>query len=260
MDDQLGADTWAQHEMPSALAAYLPGEQKARCLAILRKHMLWEYTSDNPYGPQDKAGILVCLDSIGAHVSDTITPGRSDALAMIESLGRQFDRDFQAVPAGMDANTLWTNERDRSMYLNLHWLLTRWPPGGKVIVWTATVHAAKELSTITGDGSRIPLGFYIHRDFGNRAFALGFSAYSGSYAMVGRPVQQLSPAPPGSLEARSLADHSGDAVYLSRSDLRMIGSIPARPLGTTFTTARWDEVLDGLVIIRRERAPDYLRH
>jgi erythromycin esterase-like protein len=260
LDDQLGRDTWAQREMPAALAAYLPGDQKARCLAILQKHTLWQYTSDAPYGPQDKARILGCLDSIDAQLSETSAPSRADDLAMIDSLKRQFDRDFQNVPAGMDETTLGWNERDRSMYLNFRWLQSQLPRHSKVIVWAATVHVAKELSSVPGDESRIPLGFYIHRDFKSRAFALGFSAYSGRYAMVGQPVRPLSAAPQGSLEGRSFAGRDGDTVYLSRSELRTTGSIAARPLGTNFTTARWDKVLDGLVIFRREQAPEYLRH
>jgi erythromycin esterase-like protein len=260
LDDQLGRGTWAQKEMPSALASSLPGDERARCLAILEKHMLWQYTSDTPYGPQDKARILDCLDSVKAQLSETSSPARADDLAIIDSLERQFDRDFQNVPPGMDADTLWTNERDRSMYLNFRWLLSRLPRPSKVIVWAATAHVAKELSTVPGDESRIPLGFYIHRDFKSRAFALGFSAYSGSYAMVGQPVRPLRPAPQGSLEGRLLADHDGDMVYLSRSELRNSGPIAARPLGTNFTTARWDRVLDGLVIFRREQAPEYLSH
>lgn len=259
LDDQLGRGSWAQKEMPAALAAYLPRGQKARCLGILQKQMLWQYTSDAPYGPQDKARILACLDSIGAQLGETSAPGRTDALAMIGSLKRRFDRDFQNVPPGMDADTLWWNERDRSMHLNFRWLLTQLPPHSKVIIWAATVHVAKELSTVPGEEDRVPLGFYIHRDFGSRAFALGFSAYSGSYAMVGQPVRPLSPAPQNSLEGRSFAGDDGNTVYLSRSELRKIGPIAARPLGTNLTTARWDQVLDGLVIFRREHAPDYLK-
>jgi erythromycin esterase-like protein len=260
LDDQLARDTWAQKEMPAALAAHLPDDQKARCLAILQKHMLWQYTDVAPYGPEDKTRILGCLDSIGAQLGETSAPDRANALAIIDSLKRRFDRDFQNVPAGMDADTLWVNERDRSMYRSFHWLLSQLPTHSKVIVWTATVHAAKELSTVPGDASRIPLGFYIYRDFRSRAFALGFSSYSGSYAMVGQPVRPLSPAPEASLEARSFAGRDGDTVYLSRRELRKIGPIAARPLGTKFTTARWDQVLDGLVIFRREQAPEYLRH
>lgn len=260
LDDQLGRGTWAQHEMPSALAAYLPGGERARCLAILQKHMLWQYTSDAPYGPGDKARILGCLDSIDAQLSKTSTAHGADDRAMIDSLKRQFDRDFQNVPKGVDEDSLGWTERDRSMYLNFRWLLSQLPPRSKVIVWAATVHAAKDLNTVPGDESRVPLGFYIHQDFRSRAFALGFSAYSGSYAMAGQPVRPLGPAPQGSLEGRSFADRDGDVVYLSRRELREMGPIAARPLGTNFTTARWDKVLDGLVIFRRERAPEYLRH
>lgn len=159
----------------------------------------------------------------------------------------------------MDETTLWMNKRDRSMYLNFRWLLSQLPPHSKVIVWAATVHAAKELNTVAGYESRIPLGSYIHRDFRSRAFALGFSAYSGSYAMVGQPVRPLSPSPPTSLESQSLAGRDSDTVYISWSELRKIGLIAARPLGTSFTTARWEKVLDGLVIFRHEHAPDYLK-
>jgi erythromycin esterase-like protein len=263
LDDQLGRGTWAQREMPSDLVANLEADQKSRCLATVQKHMLWQYSDDSPYGPKDKALILGCLDSIEALLSQAKTGDatwRDDEAAMIASLRRFFERDFHDVPAGMDADTLWMNERDRSMYLNFRWLLSQLPPHSKVIVWAATVHAAKELSTVPKDESRIPLGYYIHRDFKSRAFALGFSAYSGSYAMVGQPVRPLSPAPPTSLESQSFAERDSDTVYLSRSELRKIGPIPARPLGTSFTTARWDEVLDGLVIFRHEQAPDYLKH
>ena len=260
LDDQLGRGTWAQKQMPSVLATLLPGDGKARCLAILEKHMLWQYTSNAPYGPQDKARILDCLGSMKAQLRETTSPARADDLAIIDSLERQFDRDFQNAPGGMDADTLWTNGRDRSMYQNFRWLLSRLPRHNKVIVWAATVHVAKELSTVPGDESRVPLGFYIHRDFKNLAFALGFSAYSGSYAMAGQPVRPLPPAPPGSLEGRVLADRDGDVVYLSRNELRNNGAIAARPLGANCTTARWNQVLDGLVIFRREQAPEYLSH
>jgi erythromycin esterase-like protein len=256
LDDQLGRGTWAQNEMPASLTAYLPADERARCLGILQKHMRWQYTSGAPYGPADKTRILACLDRISARLREGDVPGRAAGLAMVDSLERQFNRDFPDVPAGMDADTWWTNARDRSMYLNFRWLLSQLPPHSKVVVWTATVHAAKELKTVPGEEKRVPLGFYIHRDLGRRAFALGFSAYSGSYATVGQPVRPLDPAPDGSLEARSLAGRDGDTVYLSRSDLRKVGPVAARPLGTDFTTARWDEVVDGLVVFRREHPPE----
>ncbi|MGB7133671.1 MAG: erythromycin esterase family protein, partial [Acidobacteriaceae bacterium] len=233
LDDQLGRGTWAQHQMPAALTASLPAAEKTRCLAILQKYMLWQYPPDAPYGPQDKARILGCLDRIQARLSPSShDPARAGDLAMIASLRRLLARDFQNVPTGTNPDLLSDNQRDLSMFRNFRWLLAQLPPHSKVIVWTATVHAAKDLSAVPGDENRIPLGLYIHREFGSRAFVLGFSADSGSYAFTGQPIRQLSPAPPDSLEARSFAGRDAGAVYLSPRDLREIGAIPARPLRT----------------------------
>jgi hypothetical protein len=69
----------------------------------------------------------------------------------------------------------------------------------------------------------------------------------------------LAIAPGTSLEGQSFASRDSDTVYLSRKQLRKFGPIAARPLGTDFKTARWDEVLDGLVVFREERAPEYLK-
>jgi erythromycin esterase-like protein len=262
LDDQLGRGTWAQREMSADLVAHLQPDQKARCLAILQKYMLWQYTPEAPYGPQDKALILGCLDSIQARLSQTrtsIATWRNDDEAMIDNLKRYFDRDFQEVPAGTDETTQSVNKRDRSMYMNFRWLLSQLPPHARVIVWTATTHAAKDLSAIPGREKMIPLGAYIHRDFNRHTFTLGFSAYSGSYAMAGQPIRPLIPAPPTSLESQSFAGRDSDTIYLSRSELRKAGLIAARPLGTSFTPARWDKVLDGLVIFRQEQAPGYLK-
>lgn len=263
LDDQLGRGTYAQREMPSDLVQYLQGDERSQCLATLQKHMLWQYTDAAPYGPPDKARIVGCLDQIATHLSQ---PGESKAhwaeedRAMIDSLKRYFARDFpEGLAKGTDPDMIWNDERDRSMYLNFRWLLSRLPSHSKVIVWAATVHTAKDLSGVSGFKGRVPLGSYIRRDFKDRSFTLGFSAYSGSYAFVGQPVRQLSAAPDTSLEWRSFANRDSDTVYISRKQLRKFGSVGARPLGTNFKTGRWADVLDGLVVFREERAPQYLQ-
>ena len=262
LDDQLGSGTYAQREMPSDLVQYLQGDEKSRCLATLQKHMLWQYTDDAPYGPPDRAKIVGCLDRIEARLSqpgESKEPWAEEDRAMIDSLKRRFARDFpEEFAKSADPDVTWWNERDRSMYLNFRWLLSRLPSHSKVIVWAATVHTAKDLSGVSGFDGKVPLGSYIRRDFKDRAFALGFSAYSGSYALVGQPVRLLSAAPDTSLEWRSFANRDSDTVYISLKQLRKFGSVGARPLGTTFKTARWDDVLDGLVIFCEERAPEYL--
>jgi erythromycin esterase-like protein len=264
LDDQLGMGTYAQREMSSDLVQYLQGHERSRCLATLQKHMLWQYTDDAPYGPPDKARIVGCLDRIEARLSqpgESKAPWAEEDRTMIDSLKRRFARDFpEDFANSADPDVTWWNERDRSMYLNFRWLLSRLPSHSKVIVWAATVHTAKDLRGINGFDGKVPLGSYIRRDFENRAFALGFSAYSGSYAFVGQPVRQLSAAPDTSLEWQSFAKRDSDTVYISLKQLRKFGLAAARPLGTNFSTARWDEVLDGLVVFREERAPEYLNH
>lgn len=262
LDDQIGRGTYAVHEMPSDLVQYLRGDERSRCLATLQKNMLWQYTDDAPYGPPDRDKIVGCLDRIEVQLSqpeDSKAPWAEEDRAMIDNLKRRFARDFpEESPKGADPDATWMNERDRSMYLNFRWLLSRLPSHSKVIVWTATVHAAKDLSGVSGLDDRVPLGSYIRRDFKDQAFTLGFSAYSGSYAFVGQPVRQLSVAPDTSLEWRLFANRASDTVYISLKQLRKFGSVGARPLGTSFRTARWDDILDGLVVFREERAPEYL--
>jgi len=178
---------------------------------------------------------------------------------MVESLKRLLAWDFrQDIPKGVDEGILDRNDRDHWMYVNFQWFLSRLPAHSKVIVWAANVHVAKDLSGVPGEEGLVPFGFYVRREFKSRAFALGFSAYSGSYAMTGQPVRQLSVAPDDSLEAQALAGRDSDTIYISVRQLRKFGSVGARPLGTTFKTARWDDVLDGLVVFREERAPEYL--
>src|ERR1035441_5573710 len=69
LDDQIGAGTYASHQMASNLVQYLQGDDRSRCLAVLQRHMLEQYTGDDPYGPADKAKIVGCLDEIEARIS-----------------------------------------------------------------------------------------------------------------------------------------------------------------------------------------------
>ena len=158
-------------------------------MTILQRHTLWQYTDDSPYGPKDKALILGCLDSIETSLTkapSSEAPFREYYTAMVESLKKRLAWDFrQDVPKGVDERILDGNDRDRWMYLNFQWLLSRLPAHSKVIVWAANTHVAKDLSGVPGEEGVIPFGSYVRREFKGRAFALGFSAYSGSYAMTG---------------------------------------------------------------------------
>ena len=262
LDDQIGAGSYASRDMSPDLVQILRGDERLRCLAILQRHLLWQYTDEAPYVPSDKTKIVGCLDEIADSVGEQRESRKSWAeedKAMIDSLRRNLARDFTEDDwTKSDQKIKWFNDRDRSMYLNFEWLFSRLPRNSKVIVWAATVHVAKDLRGVTGFEGRVPFGSYIERDFRDRAFSLGFSAYSGEYEFIHPPVKQLSPAPVSSLEGQVFAHRDSDTIYLSRKQLRKCGSVTARLLGIDFNTAHWDQVVDGLVVFRKERAPTWL--
>jgi erythromycin esterase-like protein len=233
--------------MAAELAARVASDERARCLAIWQRHFIWQYTTESPYGPKDKALILGCLE---------VVDGANEARVMVENMKRLFARAFRDdTQAGADTRVRDFNDRDRSMYLNFEWLREQLPADSKVIVWAATNHVAKDLSGASGLEGMVPFGSYVRKELGDRAFALGFSAVSGSYAMRGQPVRQLSAAPEDSLEARGPAESE---KYMSLAELQKLGQINGRALGTTFRTARWDTVVDGMVVLREERAPEFV--
>ena len=262
LDDQVGAGSYASRQMSSDLVESLPVDERSRCQTILQKHLLWQYTNDAPYGPSDKEKIIACLDEAEERLSqpeDLNKPWADDDKTMIGSLKRNLARDFTEddfTKSGQE--TRWINDRDRSMYFNFQWRYSRLPKHSKVIVWAATVHVAKALSSVKGFEGRVPFGSYIRQDFGDRAFSLGFSAYSGEYEFIRPPVRELTAGPAFSLEGQVFAHGNSDTVFLSRKQLRRYGSVAARPLGTSFESAHWDEVVDGMIVFRRERPPGWL--
>lgn len=264
MDDQIGRGSYASREMSSDLVQPLQDGERSRCLAILQKHLLWQYTATDPYGPSDKAKIVGCLNEVEARLAqpdENQKPWTVEDKAMVDSLKRNLARNFTEDDfTKKDQEVRWVNDRDKSMYVNFQWLLTQLPKNSKVIVWAATVHVAKNLNNVDGFEGRVPLGSYIKRDFKNRAFSLGFSAYSGDYQFTHSPIRQLSTAPSSSLEGRVFAHSNSNTVFLSQRQLQKYGLVAARPLGTSFKTVHWDQVVDGLVVFRKEHAPAWLSH
>ena len=169
---------------------------------------------------------------------------------MVRSLMRSFRRD-SPLPRQRRRSTL---QCPRSVDVREFRVVMSWlPAGSKIIVWAATTHVAKTLATVPGREGFIPLGSYIHRDYGSRAFAVGFSAYAGTYGMAHQAPRELLPAPDSTLEARALAHTGAPEHYLGTAELEAAGVIAARPMGAAFARARWSDVLDGLVVLRKER-------
>jgi erythromycin esterase-like protein len=175
---------------------------------------------------------------------------------MAANLSRALAHEFpDSIPGGADARTYSFNARDRAMLLNFEWWLGRLPAHSKVIVWTATVHAAKNLSRVHGYEQFAPMGPAIHQRFGRDAFVLAFSAKAGSYRFARQPERTLTVAADTTLEGRLFQSGDPDVHYLGGTELRRLGTIAARPLGPDFKATNWSDVIDGLVVFREERPP-----
>lgn len=142
--------------------------------------------------------------------------------------------------------------RDRAMADNFEWAKSRLPKHAKIIVWCATVHAAKRLPA--GSKQREPMGLYLHRAFGDTAAVIGFSALSGRVSRLGAPPKDIAPAASDSIESRALAGSSDTLRYLDRKQLHALGKAPAHPVDFGQVQATdWSTVLDGLLVLREER-------
>lgn len=247
IDDQIHSTAfYAQRELPAVLAAHLSGERRAECEAKLTRHTTWAYDDSNPYTQEANDELLACVEQIrGALASQARSEQATEHLAMANSLHRFLSRGFGLdAPASVDA-------RDSSMFEIFQWHRERLGPEAKSIVWCSTVHAAKTLDGLEEYRGIAPLGRRIHEHYGERAASIGFSAYSGTSQPRGRPGRELDPAPPDSLEGQVLAPEQ-DLRYLDADELGELGIITARPLGHEFYRAQWQEILDGLVVLRRE--------
>lgn len=160
-----------------------------------------------------------------------------------------------AASPGSRAETF--NVRDRAMYEAFQWHAARLAPGSKIIVWCATIHAAKDLRGIADAEALISMGSYLHRDLGDRAAAIGFTAEGGSWARLRPPAKPLAVAPPDSLEAKALLGGTG-VRYVDRGELERLGPMASRAMGETFSRVPWAEVVDGMVVFREDRPPTFV--
>ncbi|MBZ4371736.1 erythromycin esterase family protein [Corallococcus sp. AS-1-6] len=262
-DDQLNRGTWATKALVGELIPLFNDPRQAECGGELERYLAWRYDEAHPYTAETAKVLLGCAQGVESALSRPGAPATPVQLQMARNLVRNFTRAAAAqVRAQAQPNGLldWNehNARERSLFMNLEWLLSQSPRPRKAIVWTATLHAAKDMRGLdTDDRQRIPFGSYVRERFGEQAFVLGVSASSGSYSTGASPLTHvLAPATPDSLEGQAFLDHAGDTRYLDGRQLRELGPRVARPLNyTVWMKASWETVLDGLLIIREEAPP-----
>lgn len=237
IDDQPGATSHhAGAVMPGLVAAHVPAPDAATCRQAIARNLGWTYNDTHRFDAVERERLQACAGQARARLVEDASAER----LMVDSLFHYFSRQNRS-PVGL--------ERDRSMHRLLDWYRARLPRGSKVVVWTATTHAARERGPLRWE----PLGALLDEAGEARMASIGFTALSGERAWLRTPPAPLPALPNNALEARALPS-GADARYLDAKALRAHDDAPSRLFGTA-RAEQWSRFFDGVVVVREERAP-----
>jgi erythromycin esterase-like protein len=240
LDDQVSITSqYAKAALPRLIAAASSEGTATECRQVVSRHLGWTYDASNPFDEREQLRLQQCArDAAGAAAANRSVDAADRV--MLESFARYADRQRPGV----------TSSRDQSMYQNLTWYLERLPANSRVVIWTATVHAARQRGSL----SEVPLGARVVERWGDRVGSVGFTAYAGYTSRAGRAASPISDAPPESLEATATSESAW--ALLDAAKLRAIGRVSSRLLGK-FVSETWSEYFDAVVVIRQEVAPTF---
>ena len=240
LDDQVSITSrYARAALPGLVASALPASRAAECRQIVDRHLRWTYDAAHPFDGAERDRFHACAQDAANATATRASANGSDRI-MLENLARYAARQRADGTPG----------RDTSMFRTLQWYVERLPANSRVVVWTATVHAAKQ----RGTGPEMPLGALAAERWGDRVASIGFTASAGASSMAGRPARPLSAMPPGSLEATATRDTPW--ALLDAAALRGLGAVPSRLLGGA-RSATWADAFDAVVVIGEEVAPTF---
>jgi erythromycin esterase-like protein len=240
LDDQVSITShYAEAALPRLIAAASSESTATDCRQTVSRNVGWTYDAKNPFDEREQLRLQQCARNAADGAAANRSLDAADRV-MLESFARYADRQRLGVSSG----------RDESMYRNLVWYLERLPANSRVVIWTATVHAARQRGSL----SEVPLGARVVERWGDRVGTVGFTAYAGYTSRAGRPASPISDAPPESLEATATSESAW--ALLDAEKLRAIGRVSSRLLGK-FVSETWSDYFDAVVVIRQEVAPTF---
>ena len=150
--------------------------------------------------------------------------------------------------------------RDMQMGDNLLWLVNEAFPGGKVIVWAATLHVSRAVEEIEWTASTASyagyttMGQVVWEGIGSDAYVVGFTAGLGQVGTWFGEAWTLQQPEEGSLEDLFMEAGFENAFL----DLRSIpsggewlnGYLLSRPMGYSYMRARWPRHMDAIIFTR----------
>lgn len=253
MDPQTGGITgrYSQQALSQALTSVLSGSRQIECNRLIGRQNREAYDDAHPFNGAVLHQLRDCIqDARGAlHAMDVRQSAELSAMANSYANYLSFaDGDERGL-------------RDRAMYQNFAWIRSHWPKHTRIVVWCATVHAAKTFKS--GRSAFRPFGSYLHEALGDDAVAIGFSALAGSHGNVGGggTPHAIGAAAPDSLESRAFATAGPSALrFVDRAQLKSIGKVSARAFDYDKPqTLDWSTVLDGVIVLRAETAATAMR-
>jgi erythromycin esterase-like protein len=246
LDDQISRSShYAKATLPKLVSNYVDEEYKKPCKQAIERYLFWRYDSNNPYNQSEQMLLVKCsqlaFDTIR---NQSYNEQNLKKLKMLKNLSNLYARTFKQNSA---------IDRDEIMYENFKWQSEKLPAKSKIIIWTATVHAARK----QGELKYKPLGTWLAETLKNKIAVIGFSAYSGQSSMGGNQVKEIANAPDDSLEALVLQNNL-EWSYLNASELNKIGIISSRLHGR-FSSVNWSDYYDGVVVVKKEQAPIFTK-
>ena len=240
IDDQPSITSqYAKTVLPRLVAAASSESTAAECGQAVSRRLNWTYDAANPFDDRERLRLQQCASKAAEAAPANRSLDAADR-AMLENFARDTAREGSG-----DASA-----RDESMFRNLEWHLQRLPANSRVVIWTATVHAARQRGAL----SFVPLGARVVERWGDRVASIGFTAYAGHSSMAGLPAKPIPDAPPDSLEATTTS--GSPWALLDAGKLRAIGRVPSRLFGK-FVSETWSDYFDAVVVIRQEVAPTF---
>ncbi len=243
LDPRPGSATsvFTRSAFAAELGAFLPEDRRKPCIAEIDRMTNGRYES-NQQEIDAREPLHECAIELQQAVS---AKGHAGQNTIAAALVGNFLRSTELWSGD------WYNNREKAMYDNFVWFRSRHPYRKKIIVWCATVHAARDLSFLVSD--RRTLGSQIHSRRKDKVVTIGFSALGGSHGRNPKSLTTLDPAPADSLEGRAFAGVKGEQVYRDIKQLKALGVIAARPLQyAKWNSTQWSDVVDGILVFREE--------
>jgi erythromycin esterase len=154
------------------------------------------------------------------------------------------------------------NMRDEQGARNLLWLANERYRGRKLIVWLASIHAARNLEVIDPRDPELPYertlptGHHVWQALGPEMYTLGFVALEGE-SQIGPNTWAIEADQQPEVELEEMLGFAGfDFAFLDYRNRAPGGEwlrtpFGSRPFGNSAMVGPWPEVLDGIIFVRK---------